>query len=165
MEQSSSQVSSASASMSSPAAARGQLLLESAQTVVEDADPAVVALKARPGHGGVVLTHGLERSIELPIALRRRGEIVVIRDGVEGTAAHRHIAGLRHEVKVAFSLRQPADEQRGGLRLLLGGLVGAKPHACLRHQGIRTRRFRYGQHMEVHGLLRVVRVGDGIIII
>lgn len=133
MEQSSSQVSSASASMSSPAAARGQLLLESAQTVVEDADPAVVALKARLGHGGVVLTHGLERGIELPIALFRRGEIVVIRDGVEGTAAHRHIAGLRHEVKVALSLRQPADEERRGLRLLFGGPIGAKTHAGLRH--------------------------------
>ena len=119
----------------------------------------------RLGHGDIVLTHSLERGVETLISRRGCREIVVIRDGVKGAVPHRHVAGLRHEVEVALRLRQPADEQRGGLRLLLGGLVGAKPHACLRHQSVRTRRFRHGQHMEVHGLLRVVRVGDGIIII
>ena len=46
----------------------GQLLLELAQTVIEDADLAVVALEARLGHGDIVLTHGLERSIEALIS-------------------------------------------------------------------------------------------------
>ena len=56
-------------------------------------------------------------------------------------------------------------EQAGGLRLLLGGLIGAQAHARLGHQGLRPRCHGQGDHLQVHRLAAAVLIGDGIIIV
>ena len=56
-------------------------------------------------------------------------------------------------------------KQAGGLRLLIGGLVGAQAHACLRHQWLRPRCHGQGDHLQVHRLAVPVLIGHGIIII
>ena len=56
-------------------------------------------------------------------------------------------------------------KQAGGLRLLLGGLVGAQAHARLGHQGLRPRCHGQGDHLQVHRLAAPVLIGHGIIII
>ena len=112
--------------------APGQLLLHLTQPVVEDGNLAVIVREARLGHGSIVLPHGFQRSVKLPVALRRFGEPVVIFDVVKGADSHRHIAGLRHEIQISLWFGQPADKERRRLRLLVGGPAGAKTNPGLR---------------------------------
>ena len=125
-------------------------------------DLGIVIREAHFGQRGIGFLHGLEGGVEIGIA--RIGKFYFV-NRIKSPVPHRHIASGGHEVQIALLLRQPMGKQAGGLRFLIGGLVGAQAHARLGHQGLCPRCHGQGDHLQVHRLAVPVLIGDGVIII